>query len=205
MISKLSENGTAGFVLANGSMSTNTSGEGEIRKKIIEQDLVDCMIALPGQLFYTTQIPVCLWFISKNKKAVDASEDFAKRRNRKGETLFIDAREMGSMVSRVNKELTNVDITHIAQTYHAWRGEDKDGAYENEAGYCKSATLDDIKANDYVLTPGRYVGAADIVDDGIPFETKMAELSQTLLKQMAEGEKLDKSICNNLMELGYGK
>ena len=205
MISKLSENGTAGFVMANGSMSTNTSGEGEIRKKIIEQDLVDCMIALPGQLFYTTQIPVCLWFISKNKKAVDASVDFVKRRNRQGETLFIDAREMGSMVNRVNKELTNDDIADIAQTYHSWRGEDKDDAYEDKAGYCKSATLDDIKANDYVLTPGRYVGASDIVDDGIPFEVKMAELSQTLFKQMAEGEELDKAIRNNLMELGYGE
>ena len=204
MISKLSEHGTAGFVLANGSMSTNTSGEGEIRKKIIEQDLVDCMIALPGQLFYTTQIPVCLWFISKNKKAVDASEDFAKRRNRQGETLFIDAREMGSMVSRVNKELTNVDIAHIAQTYHAWRGEKKDENYENIAGYCKSATLDDIKANDYVLTPGRYVGAADIEDDGIPFETKMAELSQILYHQMEKGEELDKAIRKNLEALGYG-
>tara|TARA_R110001583_G_scaffold195148_1_gene369698 strand:- start:10654 stop:12234 length:1581 start_codon:yes stop_codon:yes gene_type:complete len=205
MISKLSEHGTAGFVLANGSMSTNTSGEGEIRKKIIDKDLVDCMIALPGQLFYTTQIPVCLWFISKNKKAVDANEDFAKRRNRQGETLFIDAREMGSMVSRVNKELTVEDIAHIAKTYHAWRGEDNDGAYEDVAGYCKSASLADIKANDYVLTPGRYVGAADIVDDGIPFEVKMAELSQTLFKQMAEGEGLDKAIRHNLKGLGYGE
>lgn len=205
MISKLSEHGTAGFVLANGSMSSNTSGEGEIRKKIIEKDLVDCMIALPGQLFYTTQIPVCLWFISKNKKVVDASEDFAKRRNRQGETLFIDAREMGSMISRTNKELTTGDIAHIAQTYHAWRGEDKDGAYKDVAGYCKSATLDDIKANDYVLTPGRYVGAADIADDGVPFEEKMAELSQTLFKQMAEGAALDKAIRQSLKELGYGE
>lgn len=205
MISKLSEHGTAGFVMANGSMSTNTSGEGEIRKKIIEQDLVDCMIALPSQMFYTTQIPVCLWFISKNKKAVDASEDFVKRRNRQGETLFIDAREMGSMISRVNKELTTADIANIAKTYHAWRGEDKDGAYEDIAGYCKSATLEDLKANDYVLTPGRYVGAADIEDDGIPFEEKMNELSQTLFAQMAEGQELDKAIRNNLKELGYGE
>jgi type I restriction enzyme M protein len=205
MISKLSENGTAGFVLANGSMSTNTSGEGEIRKKIIEQDLVDCMIALPGQLFYTTTIPVCLWFISKNKKDVDASEDFAKRRNRQGETLFIDARDIGSMVSRVNKELTNADIAHIAQTYHAWRGEDKDGAYQDVAGYCKSATLDDIKTNDFSLTPGRYVGAADIADDGIPFETKMTELSQTLFNQMVEGEELNKAVRRNLEALGYGE
>jgi type I restriction enzyme M protein len=222
MIAKLSEHGTAGFVLANGSMSTNTSGEGEIRKKIIERDLVDCMIALPGQLFYTTQIPVCLWFISKNKQAVDASEDFAKRRNRQGETLFIDAREMGSMVSRTNKELTVEDIAHIARTYHAWRGESShsregtstsnaiigDGNpahYQDIAGYCKSATLADIKANDYVLTPGRYVGAADIADDGIAFETKMLELSQTLYRQMAEGEALDKAIRQNLEVLGYGE
>jgi len=212
MISKLSENGTAGFVLANGSMSSNTSGEGEIRKKIIEQDLVDCMIALPGQLFYTTQIPVCLWFISKNKKAVDASEDFAKRRNRQGETLFIDAREMGSMISRTNKELTTENITNIAQIYHAWRSPQRHSceggnlpAYEDIAGYCKSAKLEDIKANDYVLTPGRYVGAADIADDGIPFETKIAELSQTLFKQMAKGEELNKAIRQNLKELGYGE
>ncbi len=205
MISKLSENGTAGFVLANGSMSSNTSGEGEIRKKIIEQDLVDCMIALPGQLFYTTQIPVCLWFISKNKKAVDASEDFVKRRNRQGETLFIDAREMGSMISRTNKELTTEDVANIARTYHAWRGEDKNGAYEDIAGYCKSSTLEDIKANDYVLTPGRYVGAADTADDGIPFEEKMNELTQTLFTQMAEGQELDTAIRNNLKEMGYGE
>ena len=143
------------------------------------------------------------------QKAVDANEDFAKRRNRQGETLFIDAREMGSMISRVNKELTTDDIAHIAQTYHAWRSpnqeKDKDGAYTDVAGYCKSASLDDIKANDYVLTPGRYVGAADIADDGVPFETKMAELSQTLFRQMAEGEELDKAIRQNLMELGYGE
>lgn len=201
MISKLSENGTAGFVLANGSMSSNTSGEGDIRRKIIERDLIDCMIALPSQLFYTTQIPVCLWFITKDKK----NDEQRGYRNRQGETLFIDAREMGSMVSRVNKELTNKDIANIAETYHAWRGEKKDGNYEDKAGYCRSASLDDIKGNDYVLTPGRYVGAAEIVDDGIPFEVKMADLSQILFKQMAEGEKLDNAIRQNLMELGYGK
>jgi type I restriction enzyme M protein len=205
MISKLSENGTAGFVLANGSLSTNTNGEGQIRKKIIEQDLVDCMIALPGQLFYTTQIPVCLWFLSKNKKAVDASEGFSKRCNRQGKTLFIDARQLGSMISRVNKELTTADIAYIARTYHAWRGEDKDGAYEDKTGYCKSATIDDIKGNDYVLTPGRYVGAAVIEDDGIPFEQKMNELTRTLFKQMVVGEDLDNSIRQNLKEMGYGE
>lgn len=205
MISKLSENGVAGFVLANGSMSTNTKGEGEIRKKIIENDLVDCMIALPGQLFYTTQIPVCLWFLTKNKTEQhfnDAREPF---RNRQGETLFIDARNMGSMISRIHKELTNDDIAEIARTYHAWRGEEKDGQYQDIPGFCKSATLDDIKANDYVLTPGRYVGAAEQEDDGELFEEKMRELTQTLYQQMVESEKLDAVIKQNLAGLGYGE
>jgi type I restriction enzyme M protein len=224
MISKLSEHGTAGFVLANGSMSSNTSGEGAIRQKILENDLVDCMIALPGQLFYTTQIPVCLWFIAKNKKQ-DSLKGF---RNREGETLFIDARQMGSMISRTNKELTNEDIAQIAATYHTWRGENKAIAgvqvdaqadtqpdskadvnvhakgYQDIAGYCKSATLEEIKANDYVLTPGRYVGAADIEDDGISFETKMTELSKTLYSQMQQAETLDQAIRHNLEALGYG-
>lgn len=203
MVSKLSENGIAGFILANGSMSTNTSGEGQIRQKLIENDLVDCMIALPGQLFYTTQIPVCLWFITKNKRAQQFSDDRKQFRDRRGETLFIDARNMGSMISRVHKELTTDDIADITRTYHAWRGESKDGEYQNIAGFCKAASLDDIKANDYVLTPGRYVGAEDIEDDGIAFETKMAELSQTLYQQMAETEKLDALIRQNLLGLGY--
>ena len=202
MLSKLSESGTAGFVLANGSMSSNTSGEGVIRQEIIDNDHVDCMIALPGQLFYTTQIPVCLWFLTKNKKA--------KGHDRSGQTLFIDARQMGTMISRTNKELTVDDIAKIAGTYHAWRGEQSDGsgelaAYEDVAGYCKSATLADIKANDYVLTPGRYVGAADIEDDGIAFEDKMRDLSQTLFAQMKEAEALDKVIRQNLEVLGYGE
>ncbi len=216
MISKLSEHGTAGFVLANGSMSSNTSGEGDIRQKIIENDLVDCMIALPGQLFYTTQIPVCLWFISKDKRG-NNEKGILKRRDRQGETLFIDAREMGSMVNRTLKELTNDDIAKITETYHIWRGEElatdsiepesanKEQEYEDVAGYCKSATLADIKANDYVLTPGRYVGAADIADDGIPFETKMSELSQTLYSQMSQSDELDKAIRKNLEALGYGE
>ncbi|TQV71407.1 type I restriction-modification system subunit M [Aliikangiella marina] len=199
MISKLSENGTAGFVLANGSMSSNTGGEGKIRQKIIENDLVDCMIALPGQLFYTTPIPVCLWFITKNKKE-DKEHGY---RDRQGETLFIDAREMGTMVSRVHKELTADDIAEIARTYHAWRGETKDGNYEDKAGYSKSATLQEIKANDFVLTPGRYVGAAELEDDGIPFEVKMKELSQILYEQMEQAEALDKVIRHNLGVLGY--
>ena len=201
MISKLSENGVAGFVLANGSMSTNTKGEGAIRQKIIENDLVDCMIALPGQLFYTTQIPVCLWFLSKSKKA-DSSRDY---RDRQGETLFIDARNIGSMIDRTHKEFSVEDIAGIARTYHAWRGEKKDGAYEDKAGYCKSATLEEIKKNDYVLTPGRYVGAAEIADDGIPFEEKMNGLSQTLFEQMKKSDTLDGMIRENLLVLGYGE
>ena len=220
MISKLSANGTAGFVLANGSMSSNTSGEGDIRQKIIENDLVECMIALPGQLFYTTQIPVCLWFISKNKLQ-DIRRGY---RNRQGETLFIDARDMGSMISRVHKELTTDDIAKIANTFHAWRqnpetieqalSTEHDNlidehkqleTYQDIAGFCKSARLEDIKNNDYVLTPGRYVGAAAIEDDGIPFEEKMSELSQTLYSQMEQAEELDKAIRQNLEALGYGR
>ena len=203
MLSKLSENGTAGFVLANGSMSSNTSGEGEIRQKMIENDQVDCMIALPGQLFFTTQIPVCLWFMTKNKKAQTFDDATRNHRNREGETLFIDARNMGTMVDRTHKELTKEDIAAISKTYHAWRGESKDGEYADEAGYSKSATLAEIQKNDYVLTPGRYVGVAEEEDDGIPFETKMTELTETLFAQMAESQNLDKAIRENLKTLGY--
>jgi len=201
MVSKLSVNGVAGFVLANGSMSTSTNSEGEIRKKIIENDLVDCMIALPGQLFYTTQIPVCLWFLSKNKKA----DTVRSYRERTGETLFIDARNMGTMTDRVHKELLQEDIIKIAKTYHAWRGEAKDGEYEDTPGFCKSSTLEEIKSHHYVLTPGRYVGAAAIEDDGIPFEQKMTELSTTLYEQMSESVKLDSVIRKNLEHLGFGE
>ena len=204
MLSKLSESGTAGFVLANGSMSSNTSGEGTIRQEIIDNDHVDCMVALPGQLFYTTQIPVCLWFLTKNKGEVKNADGVVERRDRQGETLFIDARQMGTMASRIHKELTNDDLAKIAQTYHAWRGEEKDGQYEDVAGYSKAASLKEIKDNGYVLTPGRYVDAAEIKDDGIPFEEKMQELSQTLHGQMKEAEVLDKTIRQNLEALGYG-
>ena len=228
MLSKLSEAGTAGFVLANGSMSSNTSGEGKIRQEIIDNDHVDCMIALPGQLFYTTQIPVCLWFLTKNKGEVKNPDGTIERRDRKGETLFIDARQMGTMASRIHKELTDDDLANIAGTYHAWRSGTEtanptenpqnvgrgsarqdnapaNNAYQDIAGYCKSATLDDIKANDYVLTPGRYVGAAEIEDDGIPFEDKMRDLSQTLYQQMQDAQTLDAAIKKNLEVLGYGE
>lgn len=201
MLSKLSESGTAGFVLANGSMSSNTSGEGAIRKEIIDNDHVDCMIALPGQLFFTTQIPVCLWFLTKNKR-----EDKVRGyRDRQSETLFIDARQMGTMVDRTHKELTNDDLTKIASTYHAWRGEEKDGEYADVAGYSKAATLDVIKSHDYILTPGRYVGASEVEDDGIAFEEKITRLSQDLYGQMKEAEILDKTIRENLEVLGYGE
>lgn len=199
MLSKLSERGTAGFVLANGSMSTNTSGEGDIRKQLIENDLVECMIALPGQLFYTTTIPVCLWFITKSK-AANAEKGY---RDRQGEALFIDARQLGTMINRTQKELTAEDIAQIARTYHAWRGEEKDGQYEDQAGFCKAATLSDIQVNDYVLTPGRYVGTPEEEDDGVPFEEKMGVLSKQLFEQMAASEALDTVIRENLKALGY--
>ncbi|GBC61391.1 SAM-dependent DNA methyltransferase [Desulfonema ishimotonii] len=211
MVSKLSENGVAGFVLANGSMSTSTNGEGAIRRKMIENDLVDCMIAMPGQLFYTTQIPVCLWFVTKSKKADNARG----YRDRQGETLFIDARKMGSLVDRVHRELSVDEIAEIARTYHGWRdvkGEGGSGKfeggsvkYEDRAGFCKSALTEEIRAHNYVLTPGRYVGAAPVEDDGIPFEKKMAALTGTLYGQMREAEKLDAVIRENLAVLGYGE
>jgi type I restriction enzyme M protein len=218
MISKLSENGVAGFVLANGSMSTSTKGEGDIRQKIIENDLVDCMVALPGQLFYTTQIPVCLWFLTKNKKArpsrLGDSPGSLSYRDRTGETLFIDARNHGSMIDRTHKELTEADIAEIVDTYHNWRSDQykpeaqSDGTsgsvYEDKPGFCKSSTIEEIAANDYVLTPGRYVGAAPLEDDGIPFETKMTDLTRALYQQMDDAKKLDKSIQKNLEALGYG-
>ncbi|MDQ6979478.1 MAG: class I SAM-dependent DNA methyltransferase [Mariprofundaceae bacterium] len=208
MISKLSEHGTAGFVLANGSMSTATSGEGKIRQQIIENDLIDCMIALPGQLFYTTQIPVCLWFISRDKQAISPASKKRGFRNRQGETLFMDARNLGTMLDRTHKELTSDDLNTITHTYHAWRSQAEKStldAYEDQAGFCKSAILAEIKGNDYVLTPGRYVGAAPIEDDGIPFETKMTELSQTLYAQMKDADTLDAVIRKNLAVLGYGE
>jgi len=197
-IHHLSPTGIAGFVMANGSMSTNTTSEGEIRKNIIEADLVDCMIALPGQLFYTTQIPVCLWFLTRNKKN-------GKYRNRSGNTLFIDARKMGSLIDRTHKELSDDEIKKIAGTYHAWRGEKEAGEYKDVPGFCKSVTIDEIREHGYVLTPGRYVGAAEIEDDGVPFEEKMTELSATLYEQFAEADLLEATIKRNLEVLGYGE
>ena len=185
-------------MLANGSMSSNTSNEGEIRKAIIKADLVDCMIALPGQLFYTTQIPVCLWFLARDRKN-------KKFRDRRGETLFIDARKLGVLIDRVHRELTGAEITRIAGTYHTWRGEGEAGKYHDIPGFCKSATMEEIKGHGYVLTPGRYVGAEEIEDDGEPFEEKMTRLSATLQEQFAESAKLEMAIRKNLKWLQIGE
>ena len=193
----LAPTGLAGFVLANGSMSSNQSGEGEIRKNIIEADLVDCMVALPGQLFYSTQIPVCLWFLARDKKN-------GRFRDRRGETLFIDARKLGSLVDRVHRELSDDDVTKIAGTYHAWRG-DKDAAmYTDIPGFCKAAKLDAIREHGHILTPGRYVGAKETEDDGEQFEEKMSRLTAILRQQSTEALQLDTAIAANLKELGYG-
>jgi len=198
-IHHLAPTGLAGYVLANGSMSSNQSGEGEIRKNIIEADLVDCMVAMPGQLFYSTQIPVCLWFIARDKKN-------GRFRDRRGEVLFIDARKLGTMIDRVHRELADNDICKIAGTYHAWRGdEDCKDKYADVLGFCKSATLDDIRLHSHILTPGRYVGAVEVEDDGEPFEEKMARLSAELRGQMEEAAKLDQIIWANLEDIGYGK
>ena len=198
----LSPTGIAGFVLANGSMSSQQSGEGEIRKALVEADLVDCMVAMPGQLFYSTQIPVCLWFLARDKRNGLGGKG-KKMRNRRRETLFIDARKMGTLVDRVHRELTEADIAKITETYHRWRG-DGAGTYEDVAGFCKSATSEEIATHQWVLTPGRYVGAEEVEDDGEVFEEKMARLVAKLEEQFAEGARLEKVIRGNLRGLGYG-
>ncbi|PXF33313.1 N-6 DNA methylase [Mesotoga sp. SC_NapDC] len=224
-ISHLAPNGIAGFVMANGSLSSNQSGEGEIRKNIIEADLVDCIVALPGQLFYNTMIPVCLWFVSRDRQN-------NKFRDRRGETLFIDARKLGEMIDRKHKTLTEEDIKRIAGTYHAWRGEiasmetgqtllaaeqstienylkesgerEEPEGYEDISGFCKTATIDEIRKNGYILTPGRYVGMEEIEDDGEPFEEKMERLSTELAKLFKESRELEEEIRKNLEGIGYG-
>jgi type I restriction enzyme M protein len=215
-IHHLAPDGYAGFVLANGSMSSNQSGEGDIRKAIIEADLVDCMVALPGQLFYSTQIPVCLWFLTKNKHPSPAGGRGAGgegRRDRRKQTLFIDARKLGTLVDRVHRELTDADIGKITSTYHAWRGDPPSchsgesrnpASYVDIPGFCKSATTAEIAAHSHVLTPGRYVGAEEVEDDGEPFEEKMARLVAELNGQFAESAKLEQAIKANLKGLGYG-
>ena len=190
----LAPTGLAGFVLANGSMSSNQSNEGKIRKGIIEADLVDCMVALPGQLFYATQIPVCLWFLARNKKN-------GRFRDRRGQTLFINARDMGTLVDRVHRELTNDDITKIAGTYHSWRGDKNTGEYADVPGFCKASTLTEIRKLGYVLSPGQFVGAKATADDGEKFDKKLKRLTTTLHQQIEEGARLDADIAANLKEI----
>ncbi len=213
MVYHLSPRGVAGIVLANGSMSSNQSNEGEIRKNLIENDLVDCMIALPGQLFYSTQIPACLWFLARDRRSG------GDLRDRRGEILFIDARKLGTMVDRTHRELGGDDIARIADTYHAWRGggdvapsspapldsgfRRNDGGYEDVAGFCKSASLEEVRKHGYVLTPGRYVGVEVAEDDGEPFEDKMARLTSQWREQSEEARRLDEEIEKNLAGLGF--
>jgi len=203
MIHHLSPVGYAGVVLANGSLSSNQSNEGEIRKNIVEADLVDCIVALPDKLFYTTQIPACLWFLTRDKSGRPPAGQKKRFRDRRGEVLFIDARRMGRMVDRVHRELTDEEIQEIVQTYHAWRGEEGAGEYKDIPGFCKSVSLEEIRQHDYILTPGRYVGVEIQEEDDEPFEEKMKRLVAELEAQFAEGAKLEEAIKRNLRELGF--
>jgi len=191
MIHHLSPSGLAGFVMANGSMSSQSSGEAEIRSAIVQADLVDCMIALPGQLFYGSMIPAALWFLSRNKSD-------KRFRDRRGQILFIDARKMGLLVDRTHRELSDEDISKIAKSYHAWRGEKDAGAYKDVAGFCRSVSHKEVESQEFVLTPGRYVGAEEAEDDAEPFPEKMVRLTKTLEEQFAESAKLENAIRNSL-------
>jgi type I restriction enzyme M protein len=197
MIHHLAPRGIAGFVLANGSMSSNQSGEGEIRKNLVEAGLVDCMVALPGQLFYGTQIPACLWFVARDRKD-------GRYRDRRGQMLFIDARKMGTMVDRTHRELTEADIGRIADTYHAWRSKKPKRKYEDIPGFCKTARLEQIRQHNHILTPGRYVGVEPEEEDDEPFDEKMKRLTATLAEQFKESQELEKAIRKNLKDIGYG-
>lgn len=195
-VSKLAPNGTAGIVLANGSMSSDIATEGEIRKNMIEADVVDCMVSLPAQLFYNTQIPACLWFLSRNKTN-------SKFRNRSHNILFIDARELGTMISRRQKELTDEDIKKIADTYHNWRNKDWQKKYKDVPGFCKSASLEEVRKNNYILTPGRYIEFKEAEEDMEAFDEKMKRLTLSLKEQMKKSGELDEEIKKNLKKIGY--
>ncbi|MCC5091250.1 type I restriction-modification system subunit M [Xanthomonas campestris] len=201
IVHHLSPHGFAGIVLANGSMSSQQSGEGDIRKAMIEAGVVDCMVALPGQLFYSTQIPACLWILAKDRSNGLVLQ--SKLRDRRGEILFIDARNMGTLVDRTRRELNDAEVARIAATYHAWRGEQDAGDYADIAGFCKSAPLDEVRKHGHVLTPGRYVGAAAQEDDGEPFAQKMQRLATLWREQQQEAVKLDAAIEMNLKHLGF--
>ena len=193
-IHHLSPHGMAGFVMANGSMSSNTSNEGEIRQKIVERDLVDCMIALPSQLFYNTMIPACLWFVTQSKKN-------SRFRDRQRQVLFIDARDMGTMKDRRHRELTDSDITKIADTYHSWRS--KKSKYKDVMGFCKSVQISDIEKQDWVLTPGRYVGIKKENEDEEIFYETIKKLTTDLTTQFQKNKKLEKEIKKNFKEIGF--
>jgi type I restriction enzyme M protein len=192
-INKLGSTGTAGIVLANGSMTTNAGSEGEIRKQLITEGLVDCMVALPTQLFYNTQIPACLWFLARNRTN-------HKFRNRKNEVLFIDARKIGHMTSRKNKAFNDEDIAKIADAYHNWRN--KEGNYKDIQGFCKSASMKEIEDNNFVLTPGRYVGTEEVEDDGISYEEKVTTISENLKSYFTQTIELQHRIKLNLKKVG---
>jgi type I restriction enzyme M protein len=200
ILSKLAPGGSAGVVMANGSMSSNTNGEGAIRAQIVEADLVSCMVALPTQLFRSTGIPVCVWFFAKDKRAGEHGAV-----DRSGEVLFIDARELGYMVDRAERALTDEDIAKIADTFHAWRGThsaaERRLIYQDVPGFCKSVTLADVKAADYALTPGRYVGSAEITGDGEPIDQKIKRLSMELLAAFDESARLEKLVRKQLERL----
>jgi len=193
----LSPSGIAGFVMSNGSLSSNQSGEGEIRKNLVEADLVDCIVALPGQLFYTTGIPVCLWFLARDKKN-------HRFRNRQGETLFIDARNMGHMIDRTHRDLRDEEIKEIARTYHAWRGEREAGKYEDRAGFCRAGSTPEIREHGHALTAGRYVGAVEDGPEDEPFDETMRRLTLKLTANFSESNRLEKIILESLRGLGYG-
>ncbi len=194
MIHHLAPNGTMGLLLSNGAMSSNTNNEGEIRRTIIKADLIECMVALPGQLFTNTQIPACIWFLTRSKAARSGWRD------REGEILFIDARNVGYMKDRVLRDFSTDDIRRIAGVFDAWK---RGVGYQDEAGFCKNATLEEVAGNDYVLTPGRYVGAVEQVADGEPFEEKMARLTGVLDEQFKESARLEGVIRENLRGLGF--
>ena len=201
MLYHLSPNGSLALLLANGSMSSQTSGEGEIRKALLENDLIECMVALPGQLFTNTQIPACIWFLTKNKTNGTKTPDGEGKGDRTGKVLFIDAREKGYMKDRVLRDFKTEEIKEIAKTLTHWQQGSEE--YEDTPGYCKSTTLEEIRKNDYVLTPGRYVGAPETEDDGIPFSEKMEKLTTRLKGQFEESEALETKIKENLAGLGY--
>ena len=195
----LAPKGAAGVVLANGSMGSNQSAESSIRKSMVESDAVDCMVALPGQLFYSVQIPACLWLLTRNK-----NRSRGGWRDRRGQVLFIDARQLGQMVDRTHREFTDADVAKIAAAYHAWRGEPETSAYKDEPGFCKAATLEAIRDSGYVLNPGRYVGMAETETDSVPFPERFAELQATLGQQFKESSKLSKVIRQRLSEIESG-